>query len=1003
VRLEFGAEDPAAFDVLKLSVRYDDGFVAYLNGVEVARRNAPDNLDATSAAASDRPDAAAFDPEEIYITQHLELLHPDRNVLAIQALNASKNDERFLILPELVGLVVEEGTERYFPTPTPGRPNSGEGLEGFVADTKFSVDRGFYSGPFDMQITTATPGATIRFTTDGSAPGPSSGTVYSGPIHVSTTTTLRAAAFRAGLGPTNVDAQTYIFPADVVRQTGAGQPTSWGGTPADYEMDPNVTANDKYKDTIETDIVEKIPTLSIVLPTADIFGPSGLYSNTEGRGDSWERACSAELIYPDGSPGLQVNCGLRIYGYGWRPHSATMKHAFRLMFKRKYGPAKLHYRFFPDFAVDRFDSIILRAQGSRSWNDFRPSIEQTCYIRDAWARYTEQAMGKLTTSSTYVHLYLNGLYWGLYNPVERPDAEFLSEHLGGAEEDYDSLNARVGQIEVIDGSRKTWDDLIAMARTAQISTLAGYQAVQEIMDVPDLIDYLLINFYTGNQDWVGSNGNNMRVAGGPGALGGYKCFCWDMEYSIWAASDNVLGVLTSYNTPALLHARLVTNPEYRLAFADRVQKHLFHDGALTPTKTAERWLARAAEIDRAVVGESARWGDRRREPPYTRDVEWVRERNRLTTAFFPQRTGVLLSQLTVAGLYPKVKAPELSQPGGVFPAGFHLVMSAPAGDVLYSLDGSDPRLPGGSPAPGAILYQTPVALEQSTRVLARALDAGAWSALTDATFISETPPPLRITEVMYHGAPGNEAGTFSPSAFEFVEVQNVGAQPLALAGMRLRGGVEFDFSAGSMPSLEPGGFALVVENVNALEARYGPGLPIAGEYSGDLSNGGEEIRLEGSFGETILDFAYDDAWAPSTDGEGRSLVIRDASAPPSAWGEEASWRESARLGGSPGRDDDSQAAAFQIPSDTNQDGRLDLSDAVSLLGHLFLGAPAVLACGDGSLADPGNHALLNANGDPKVDLADVIYVLAYLYLGGAPPILGSQCREIAGCPAACSP
>jgi hypothetical protein len=330
-----------------------------------------------------------------------------------------------------------------------------------------------------------------------------------------------------------------------------------------------------------------------------------------------------------------------------------------------------------------------------------------------------------------------------------------------------------------------------------------------------------------------------------------------------------------------------------------------------------------------------------------------------------------------------VKAPELSQHGGVFPAGFHLVMSAPAGDVLYSLDGSDPRLPGGSPAPGAILYQTPVTLEQSTRVLARALDGGAWSALTDATFISETPPALRITEVMYHGAPGNEAGTFSPSAFEFVEVQNVGAQPLALAGMRLRGGVEFDFSAGSMPSLEPGGFALVVENVNALEARYGPGLPIAGEYSGDLSNGGEEIRLEGSFGETILDFAYDDAWAPSTDGEGRSLVIRDASAPPSAWGEEASWRESARLGGSPGRDDDSQAAAFQIPSDTNQDGRLDLSDAVSLLGHLFLGAPAVLACGDGSLADPGNHALLNANGDPKVDLADVIYVLAYLYLGGA--------------------
>ena len=66
----------------------------------------------------------------------------------------------------------------------------------------------------------------------------------------------------------------------------------------------------------------------------------------------------------------------------------------------------------------------------------------------------------------------------------------------------------------------------------------------------------------------------------------------------------------------------------------------------------------------AIVGESARWGDRRREPPYTRDVEWTRERRRLLTSYFPQRTGTLLAQLTQAGLYPKVAAPELSPEGG---------------------------------------------------------------------------------------------------------------------------------------------------------------------------------------------------------------------------------------------------------------------------------------------------------------------------------------------------
>lgn len=615
LRLPFEIADPAAIDVLKLRIQHDDGFIAFLNGQEAARRNAPDSPAWNSAAAADRPDGEALAVEEIDLTAFRAALRPGRNLLAIHGMNSSAADPDFLIAPELEAVSIREIGPRHFPKPTPGAPNDSEGLLGFVADTRFSADRGFYSAPFAVEISTATPGAEIRYTTDGSAPAAARGSLYAGPIPIATTTTLRAAAFKAGYGPTNVDTQTYIFPAAVVKQTGAGFPATWGGTPADYEMDPNVANNPRYRDTLQNDLVTGIPTLSIVMDGADLFGPRGLYSNPEGRGDAWERPCSMELIHPDGRAGLQADCGLRIFGYGWRSHSATLKHALRLLFKRQYGPPRLRYRFFPDFPVERFDSLVLRAQGSRSWNDFRPSIEQTCYIRDAWARYTEQAMGKLATSSTYAHLYLNGLYWGLYNPVERPDAEFMAEHLGGREEDYDALNARVGNLEVIDGGRQRWDALMALARSSQVSTLEGFRKIQEFLDVPDLIDYLLINFYTGNQDWVGSNGNNMRVAGGPGPLGGYKCFCWDMEYSIWNAADNNLAVRTDFDTPAALYARLRANPEFRLLFADRVRKHFFHGGALTPEEAAERWRARAAEIDRAVVGESARWGDRRREPP----------------------------------------------------------------------------------------------------------------------------------------------------------------------------------------------------------------------------------------------------------------------------------------------------------------------------------------------------------------------------------------------------
>jgi hypothetical protein len=1001
VRVPFDVADPKALDFLKLRLKYDDGFVAYVNGTEVARRNAPDSPAWDSAATREHADVEAIRYEEINLTDHLGLLSSGRNVLAIQGLNAGREDPDFLILPELEGVSMMDGEPRYFLEPTPSAPNDPEGLLGFVADTQFTVHRGFFDALFEVAIRTETPGAEIRYTTNGSAPTATLGQIYSLPIPVTTTTMLRAAAFKPGFGPTNVDSQTYIFPADVVKQTGAGFPRTWGGTLADYEMDPNVVTNPRYADTIQDDIVSKIPTLSIVMDTADLFGPRGIYSNTEARGDAWERPCSMEIIYPDGRQGLHVNCGIRIFGYGWRSHSASMKHAFRLMFKRKYGPGKLEYKFFPDFPVERFDSLVLRSQGSRGWNDFRTSIEQTCYIRDAWARYSEQAMGKLTTSSTYVHLYLNGLYWGLYNPVERPDAEFMAEHLGGGEESYDALNARVGNIEVIDGSRTGWSALIALARSNTVTSLATLTKIQESLDVTDLMDYTLINFYTGNQDWVGSNGNNMRVAGAPGLGVGYKAFCWDMEYSIWNATDNVLSVLTQYDTPALLYARLKTNPEFRLMFADRVRLHFFHGGALTPEKTAERWLARASEIDRAVVGESARWGDRRREPPYTRDVEWVRERDRLIKSYFPQRTGILLGQLKQAGLYPSLEAPEFSQHGGKIPEGFELEMSAPAGDVLFTLDGTDPREPGGAVSAGALMYQTPVTLFKSARVKARAQAGAVWSALNEATFILQKPPPLRITEIMYHPPASLLPGSFDADDFEFVELKNIGTEPLDLAGFRISGGIDFGFSGGQIGA---GGFVLVVKSLAAFQSRYNAaGLQIAGEYGGQLSNGGEPLRLEGSFGETILDFAYDDAWYAPTDGGGSSLEIIDPLLDPGIWGQRSSWRPSRLSGGTPGAGDSTPpAGGFQRPADANQDSKVDLSDAVSVLGHLFLGAPAVLPCGDGTLQSEGNRLLLDSNGDLRVDLADPISVLRFLFLGGPPPPLGVECVRVLGCSTSCN-
>ena len=134
-------------------------------------------------------------------------------------------------------------------------------------------------------------------------------------------------------------------------------------------------------------------------------------------------------------------------------------------------------------------------------------------------------------------------------------------------------------------------------------------------------------------------------------------------------------------------------------------------------------------------------------------------------------------------------------------------------------------------------------------------------------------------------------------------IRNIGNRTVGLSGMRLAGGIDFEFDLSGIPSLAPGEFVLVVRNAEAFALRYGDGYPIAGEYERNLSNGGEELRLLDASGKTILGFRYNDGglWPASTDGGGQSLELRDpATTPADAYANPSSWRPSAKPGGSPG-------------------------------------------------------------------------------------------------------
>ncbi|NQU24531.1 MAG: lamin tail domain-containing protein, partial [Candidatus Nealsonbacteria bacterium] len=134
-RIEFNVNDPAALSSLTLQMKYNDGFVAYLNGTPVASSNAPTPLEWNSSATASRDAATTLQYEEFNVGAHVGELVVGRNVLAIQGLNFDAADNDLLILPRLVGST-SYTTPRYFYSPTPGASNSG----GFVVINEVHYD-----------------------------------------------------------------------------------------------------------------------------------------------------------------------------------------------------------------------------------------------------------------------------------------------------------------------------------------------------------------------------------------------------------------------------------------------------------------------------------------------------------------------------------------------------------------------------------------------------------------------------------------------------------------------------------------------------------------------------------------------------------------------------------------------------------------------------------------------------------------------------------------------
>jgi len=779
----------------------------------------------------------------------------------------------------------------YFPEPTPGAPNN-QGGPGFAPPVTFSPPGGTFTGSLSVELAPAAPAAQIRYTTDGSVPDAGSA-LYTGPIQIDAPTLIRARAYVAGLLPGDVRSEAYVPLAASVYNASSDLPMvvlhnfGAGGVPANTDQ----------------------PAVMLVFePTAD--GRSSLTN----------------------APDFEARVGINLRGSStqWYPKSSYSVEIW-------------------DEADQDRDAPLLGMPPESDWVFYAPNNFEPILIHNPFAHALSRQIGRYSPRTRFAEVYVNtqggpvssANYMGVYVIEEkikrsphRVDIERLApEHTeppevtGGyllkidrANDPSDRTFNAAGQTIIYEYPKGPEMEL--PERQPQRNYIRNYiedfgralnspnftdpvRGYRPYIDVPSWIDHHLLNVLMFNVDALRLSAYFYKPRNRPIEFGPL----WDFDRAlnstdgrdanprVWRSQVGDLGT-DFFNYP--WWGRLFQDPDFWQAYVDRYQE--LREGAFSLENLYALVDELTSQVREAQQREVVRWSRHRpRGGSYDAEIrmlkDWLADRVNFMDTNFLDR-------------------PALSAPGGVVPEGFRVVITPAAKwgtRIYYTLDGTDPRLPGGAVSPAALAADGPLGLTIRTnvRLVARCYNLNHsnltgpnnppisthWSGPVAATYVVAV-PPLRISEIMCHPAATSEDGPWSPADFEYLELVNIGSEPLNLKGFTISGGIDFTFASDLL--LPPGGRTTVAANIEAFAARYGPDAPAAGAFTGRLDNAGDRIVLRGPLQEPILDFRYDGDWFPIVDGCGFSLEAVDLNAPPEAWSSRGQWRAAGPLLGSPG-------------------------------------------------------------------------------------------------------
>ncbi len=785
----------------------------------------------------------------------------------------------------------------YFTTPTPGQPNTTRG-DGFAPDVAFSIPGGTYpAGVLRLALTPSTnaaavTNAVIRYTLDGTVPTEASAAYTNVLTFTNLAVQVRARAFATGLFPGTLRSESY-FPLS---------------TPvAAFRSDlPVMLIHDFNRG--------RPPSNTRIPATIQVFEPG-----TNG---------FTTLTNP---PALSARAGISVRG------SSTE------------GLAKASYRleFRDEFDNDRAVSVLgLPADGD--WVLYGPNFFEPVLIHNPFMHQLSRDIGRYSPRTRFVEVYFVGSGFGQVQQASYSGIYVLQERveIGGDRVDAGSLQPqnltapsitggylmKVDRLDPGDSGLFAANQVMGFVeppereitlpgRVPQLNYIrnhmnafgnalygAGFMnptnGFRAYVDTPSWIDHHLLNVLAFNVDALRLSAFFYKERNGPLKFGPL----WDFDRAlgstdgrdsnprVWQSQTQDRGTdffnFTWWD-------RMFLDPDFFQDYIDRYQS--LRQREFSTTNLWRLIDQMANQVRAAQPREQTRWGVLPRGGSYQSEVNLMR-------AWISNRTDFMDRQF--------VARPTLARAGGRVTAGFGAAINPPAGlTVYYTLNGTDPRAPGGRTNPAAFRYNgTPVRIDANSKLVARTVNPShnaltgpnnpplrsIWSGPVSATYVTD-PIPLAVTEIHFH--PDDNGAEGDADDFEFVELTNLGTRAVPLAGMRLRGGVDFDWATTNRAALAPGQRGVVVADTARFRTQY-PGVTnILGSYSAKrLSNGGERIALFGALDEPVFDFRFGADWQPLADGGGFSLVVVDETAPgdPALPG---TWRRSSVPWGSPGAPD----------------------------------------------------------------------------------------------------